>query len=65
MLNRLDKDISLTGGPPVAINAFQKAGTVLGLVGMLILVLAAFNVDFPNKGLWFSICFSAIAGGII
>ena len=64
-MTKIDKDIALVSGPPKDINTTQKIATLIGMSGLLILVLAAFNVNFPNKGVWLTIALSAIAGGII
>ena len=64
-MTQIDKDIALVSGPPKDINNLQKIATVIGLGGLMILVLAAFNVNFPNKGLWLTIALSSIAAGII
>ena len=64
MLNQLDKDISISGGPPVSLNSKQKVGTFIGFAGLLILALATFNLDFPHKTLWLSLSLGCIALGI-
>ncbi|MBL4706979.1 MAG: 4Fe-4S binding protein [Flavobacteriales bacterium] len=64
-MTQIDKDIALVSGPPKDINNLQKIATIIGLSGLMILVLAAFNVNFPNKGIWLSIALGAIAAGII
>ncbi|MBD98710.1 MAG: FeS-binding protein [Verrucomicrobia bacterium] len=61
---QIDQDISLTGGPPITLKSTQKAGTFLGLMGLFILLLASFNVDFPNKEIWLALSLSSIAIGI-
>ena len=64
-MSQIDKDISLTGGPPASVNATQKSATLIGLFGLFILVLAGFNINFPNKALWLSISLISITAGII
>ena len=64
-MTQIDKDIAMVSGPPKDINITQKIATFIGVAGLLILVLAAFNVNFPNKGLWLAIALASIAGGII
>ena len=54
-MTKIDKDIAMVSGPPQDINNLQKVATFIGLAGLMILVLAAFNVNFPNKGLFSSI----------
>src|SRR5690606_12072359 len=57
--------MSLTGEPPKEINTQQKLASALGLLGLTILVLAIFNVDFPYKNLWLTASLTAIAAGTI
>lgn len=64
-MSRIDRDISLTGGPPTTINATQKTATFIGLFGVFILVLAGFNVNFPNKLIWLTTSLVSISAGII
>ena len=64
-MTQIDKDIAMVSGPPKDINITQKIATFIGVAGLLILVLAAFNVNFPNKGLWLATALASIAGGII
>jgi len=64
-MTKIDKDIAMVSGPPQDINNLQKVATFIGLAGLMILVLAAFNVNFPNKGLWLTLSLSSIAAGII
>ena len=64
-MTKIDKDIALVSGPPKNINNTQKIATLIGMSGLLILVLAAFNINFPNKGVWLAIALGSIAAGII
>jgi polyferredoxin len=64
-MSQVQKNMSLTGDAPAALNTTQKIATVIGMSGMLILALALFNVEFPNKGLWLTIALIAIGGGIV
>ena len=64
-MSRVQRDMALTGQPPAALNVIQKLGTALGVGGLLILVLAVFNLQLPNKTLWLSIALSALFGGIV
>ncbi len=63
-MSTLDKSMALTGQPPAALSIFQKIAVILGLSGLFILLLASFNIDFPNKGMWLSISLAAIFSGI-
>ncbi|MGB5821067.1 MAG: 4Fe-4S dicluster domain-containing protein, partial [Saonia sp.] len=56
---------ALTGEPPKALNKGQKFATLLGMTGLAILLLAGFNINFPNKGLWLSIALLSIIGGVV
>lgn len=64
-MSQVDRDISLTGGPPQALNQRQKIATVTGLAGLFILILASFNLHFPHKGLWLSIALLLLFGGVV
>lgn len=64
-MTKIDKDISLVSGPPVELNKLQKTATIIGMLGLFIILLAAFNVDLPNKGLWLTISLLSIASGIV
>ncbi len=64
-MSTLQRDMSLTGQPPKSLNGLQKGATLLGIVGLGILLLAAFNVNFPNKPLWLTISLAAMALGIL
>lgn len=57
--------MALTGQPPASLSRNQKLATLLGLSGLTILLLAAFNINFPNKSLWLTLSLSAIAMGAI
>ena len=59
------KSMALTGEPPKSLSINQKIATLLGLSGLGILLLAAFNVNFPDKSLWLALSLSAISIGII
>ncbi len=64
-MSRIQRNMSITGDAPAALNTLQKIGTIIGMSGMLVLLLALFNIDFPSKGLWLTISLLAIAGGIL
>jgi len=57
--------MSLTGEPPKTLNPQQKIASLTGLAGLSILLLAFFNTDFPNKGMWLSISLVLITAGTI
>ncbi|MBW2936885.1 4Fe-4S binding protein [Aureisphaera sp. CAU 1614] len=64
-MSTVQRDMSLTGQPPKSLNGLQKVATVLGLSGLMIILLAGFNLNFPNKGLWLTISLVALTAGII
>lgn len=64
-MSSIQNDMSLTGQPPKSINTTQKIATVVGLAGLAVILLAAFNSSFPNKGVWLTTALVAITGGII
>ena len=64
-MSTVQRNMSLTGEPPKSINAQQKIASFIGLLGLMVLVLAIFNVNFPNKSLWLTASLSAIAGGTV
>ncbi len=61
---RVQRDLSLSGGPPAHLTTFQKLGLALGVIGILLLSLASFNLNFPNKPLWLGISLFSLLGGI-
>ena len=63
-MSSYDRSMALTGQPPKILNRAQKGFTLLGMSGLLILALAVFNVEFPNKGLWLTLSLLAILIGV-
>ncbi|MDO1501553.1 4Fe-4S dicluster domain-containing protein [Winogradskyella maritima] len=61
----LENNMALTGQPPKSLNTKQKIGVVIGMVGLLILLLATFNVELFSNGLVLTIALSALMIGII
>jgi len=61
----IDRNLSLTGEAPRALNNEQKVATALGMLGIIIMLLATFNVELQPKWLFLILSLSAIAGGII
>ncbi|MCB0803129.1 MAG: 4Fe-4S binding protein [Flavobacteriales bacterium] len=64
-MTKVQKDMALIKGPPTTFNVFQKLGTLIGMLGLIIIALAGFNVDFPNKGLWLGLSIAAMTLGVI
>lgn len=58
-------NISATGDTSLTLSFQQKLATLLGFVGLFILLLATFNINFPNKSLWLTLSLGAICTGII
>ncbi|WP_299260480.1 4Fe-4S dicluster domain-containing protein [uncultured Aquimarina sp.] len=61
----VERNMALTGQPPKSLNTIQKIGVLIGMSGLLVLLLAAFNLNLPNKGLWLTMSLSALIIGII
>jgi polyferredoxin len=59
------ESLSLAGGPPKSLKTPQKLAVFLGLTSFFVLVLAAFGVDFPNKGFWLGASLTGILTGVI
>ena len=64
-MSTYDRSMALAGQPPRQLSRNQKLATALGMVGLGILVLALFNVNFPNKGLWLTVSLLAMTLGTI
>lgn len=64
-MSTYDRSMALTGQPPVTLSRNQKLATLIGLFGLGVMLLAAFNVTFPNKALWLSISLLSITIGTI
>jgi len=64
-MSTIQRDMSLTGQPPKTITTQQKIASAIGLIGFAILIVAFFNVNFPNKTLWLSLSLGSMAIGII
>ena len=64
-MSTVHKSMSLAGEAPVALNAIQRLSVIIGVSGLLVILLAAFNINFPNKALLLTLSLSAIFLGII
>ena len=62
-MSQTDRSMALAHSP-AELNAQQKMGSALGMAGLIILLLAVFNVNFPNKTLWLSLSLGSIVAGI-
>ena len=61
----IEKNMSLTGQPPVSLNTTQKIGVLIGMSGLFILVLAMLGVNLGNTALWLTISLTSLITGII
>lgn len=64
-MSRIEQNMSVTGEAAATLNTGQKLASFLGMSGLIILCLAAFNLNFPNKVLWLSIALGSITAGIV
>jgi len=64
-MSRVQHNMSISGQPPQALTITQKVFVAIGLLGLSILLLAAFNLNLPNKTLWLSLSLGAISVGTI
>lgn len=64
-MSTYDRSMALTGQPPKALSSIQKISTLIGLTGLAIILLAAFNIGFPNKGIWLTTSLVLISGGTL
>lgn len=51
-------------GDTTTLNVQQKLGAAIGILGLVILLLASFNVNFQPLWLWLTVSLLSIAGGI-
>ncbi|MFD0989973.1 4Fe-4S binding protein [Mariniflexile jejuense] len=65
MSAQINKSMSITNAEAQNIPTKQKIGLALGIIGLLILVLAVFNVNFPNKPVFLSLSLGLISLGTI
>jgi len=64
-MSRVQRNMAITSEPPKSLTAKQKAFVFVGILGLAVLLLAAFNINFPNKTLWLSLSLGAMALGTI
>ncbi|MBC3757108.1 4Fe-4S binding protein [Hyunsoonleella sp. SJ7] len=65
MNNKINHSMSLATPDALDITNTQKVALALGIIGLFILALALFNVDFPNQGLFLTLALGLITGGTI
>ena len=63
-MSTVQRNMSLTGEPPKTINTQQKIASAIGIMGLAILFLALFNLNFPNKTVWLSASLGMMGVGI-
>jgi len=64
-MSTYDKSMALTGQPPKEISLKQKLASVTGMLGLTILILASFGIDFQNKALWLVLSLGMITAGVL
>ena len=64
-MSRVQYNMALSGQPPQELTVGQKVFVFVGMLGLLVLLLATFNFQFPNKTLWLSLSLGAISVGTI
>ena len=64
-MSRVQYNMALSGQPPQELNLLQKLSLLMGVLGLVVLLLATFNFNFPNKTLWLSLSLGAISVGTI
>lgn len=64
-MSKLEHNMSMTGDAPAALSKTQRIASAIGMVGLFILVLALFNVDFPNKTLFLTLSLGLITIGTV
>ena len=62
-MSNIEHNMSITGDAPKSISTIQKIASAIGLTGLLILVLAIANFNFPNKSLFLSLSLGMITLG--
>ena len=65
MSNKLNHSMSLAKPDALDINTKQKVALTIGIIGLFILTLALFNINFPNKGLFLTLSLGLIVTGTV
>lgn len=58
-------NLSIASQQNTTLNNYQKTGLTIGFLGLFIMVLAFFNVSFPNKPIWLCLSIVSILVGTI
>ncbi len=64
-MNTAAKSMALTGEPPKALKTGQKLAVFIGMAGLFLILLAAFNPGFPHKGTWLAVSIGLIFAGVV
>lgn len=62
---QIERNMSLTGSPSLAMSTKEKLGSALGTLGLIILILALFNINMPYQGAWLTASLLLIFGGVV
>lgn len=65
MSNKINASMSLAKPDSQALSKIQKIGVTIGVIGLFIMALALFNVDFPNKTLFLSLSLGMMTIGTL
>lgn len=65
MSNKLNHSMSLANPDTSGISIQQKIALAIGFIGFFILILAMFNTNFPNQGLFLTLSLVLITTGIV
>jgi polyferredoxin len=65
MSNKINSSMSLAKPDSQALSKTQKIGATIGVIGLFIMTLAFFNVNFPNKTLFLTLSLVMITLGTI
>lgn len=64
-MSTLNRDMSLAGQAPKSLNTTQKAGTFIGMFGLFVILLAGFNVNMGNRGIWLTVALLSLFIGVV
>ncbi|MBP4142509.1 4Fe-4S binding protein [Flavobacterium sp. P4023] len=64
-MTKIGENISIASHENMQMNGMQKLSVTLGILGLFILVLSLFNVNFPNKEIWLATAIALILVGVI
>ena len=65
MSNKINASMSLAKPDSQALTVTQKIATAIGVMGLFLMILAYFNVNFPNKSLFLTLSLVLMAAGTI